>query len=378
MATPRRRIAAIATIAVGAALPSMATAEPSLLFSQSAGTASARPVTGAVADVTLRTAHRPVLAFEDRPGRRTATLPEHKFIGLWRGTFSTDAPNAILTGRDPQGRNRRVVVTITRAARTPDGVRYRMRALRGAMPPALAQANLMVDDVPMSAVLAYLDRSNAEAAQYELLINALRFPAAVTVTSAQSLAVRPGTTATLGLGNGAPVGLTFGSVTVQAGATLVIQGRVNISAQSLTLAPGARIVLPDSPTLVALQAFGLPVCAPPDAFTWSGTLTQTRALVPPIPGVNLVQPPVQPSSATSVIARQGGTSCTVTWGFTVPQPSRQPVVMSGLPTSPAYPQSTRSVMVLTTSTTQQVVEVSGTGFTASGGALLTVVQASGG
>jgi hypothetical protein len=190
--------------------------------------------------------------------------------------------------------------------------------------------------------------------------------------------VRPGTTATLGLGNGAPVVMTFGSVTVQAGATLMIQGRVNINAQSLTLAPGARIVLPDSPTLVALQAFGLPVCAPPDAFTWNGTLSQTRALVPPIPGVNLVQPPVQPSPATSVVARQGGTSCTVTWGFTVPPPSRQPVVMSGLPTSPAYPQSTRSVVVLTTSTTQQVVEVSGAGFTASGGVQLTVVQASGG
>jgi hypothetical protein len=37
-----------------------------------------------------------------------------------------------------------------------------------------------------------------------------------------------------------------------------------------------------------------------------------------------------------------------------------------------------AVVVLTTSTTQQVVEVSGAGFTASGGVQLTVVQASGG
>ncbi len=343
-----------------------------MLFSQAAGTATSRPVSGPVADITMRTGHRAVLAFEDRPGRRTATLEEHKFIGLWRGTFRTDAPNAILTGRDPQGRNRRVVVTITRAARTPDGVRYRMRALRGIIPTALAQVNLMVDDVPMSALLAYLKGQGSGPAQYEALINALRFPEMTTVTAAPTVLVRPGTTMTIGQGS-APTTVIVSTITVQPGATLVMQGPVWLRAQNLTLAPGSRIVLPGSPTLFTLQAAGLPACAAPASFSWTGTLTQVRSLLSPLPGVSLVQPPPQTWPGPSVTSSPGPGPCTVTWSLPrAPATSDQQVPLTDLAASLIAPPSTKTVTVQTTSTTQQVVEVSGAGVSLSAGAVLSL------
>lgn len=321
MALPVRPAIAIVLVSAAAAVPATAGAVPSMLFSQAAGTATSRPVGGSVADVTLRTRHRAVLAFEDRPGRRTATLAEHKFVGLWRGAFRTDSPNAVLTGRDAQGRNRRVVAVITRAARTADGVRYRMRALRGSVPASLTQANLLVDDVPLSAILAFRAYVNSGPVQYEPIINAVTFPQTVTVQAGSTLTVPPGTTATFGTPGGQPATLDFGTVNVAPGATLVLNGLVLLNAQNLSLAPGSRIVMPQSPNMVMLQLQGPSTCAPPAAFTWTATVTPPQ----PWPG------PAISSSATGGI-------CSVVWNF--------PTVPAGM-------------------STQQVIEVSGAGFSAS-------------
>jgi len=317
----RPAIAAVLLFAAAVAMPATAGATPSMLFSQAAGMATSRPVGGAVADVTLRTGHRAVLAFEDRPGRRTATLAEHKFVGLWRGAFRTDAPNAVLTGRDAQGRNRRVVAVITRAARTADGVRYRMRALRGTIPASITQANLLVDDIPLSAMLAYRAYVNSGPMQYESIINAVTFPQEVTVTTQPTLTVPPGTTATFGTTAGPPVTLAFQSVNVASGATLVLNGVVLITAQNMSLAPGARIVMPQSPDMVMLRLQGPAMCAPPPAFAWTATVT-----------------PPQPWPGPAISTNTNWGSCSVVWNF--------PTMHAGM-------------------STQQVIEVSGSGFSAS-------------
>ena len=111
---------AIAAAATALAAPVMASASAHVLFSQSAGAATTSSVHGASGTVSMRTAHKPVLAFEERPGTRTGLMSEAAFSGLWGGTFRTDPPNAILTGVDRSGRNHRVVVRVTRVTRTSD------------------------------------------------------------------------------------------------------------------------------------------------------------------------------------------------------------------------------------------------------------------
>lgn len=357
-----------AVAAVAASAPATGAASPSLLFSQSGGVATAHTIGPRVFDVTLRTAHKAVLAFEDRPGRRTATLPEHKFLGLWRGTFRTDPPNAMLTGRDALGRNRRVVVVITGAARTPQGVRYRLRVLRGTVPNRLAMANLTVDDVPMSAVTRYLASRGSGAAQYEALINALRFPMYVQPVAADTMQVPPGATATLGQAGSAPTIVTLGTLTVGTGATLVLQGVTSIRAQQLIMAPGSRIVMPGSPGLFSLTASRLPVCAPPADLTVVGTLTQVRSMVPPLGLITqaLLPTPVttQAWPAAGVSASGGGAGCVVSWTF------NPPPVVAPVPVPPQFPGMKASIV--TQSTTQQELAVGGSAPFAPGSVVLTV------
>lgn len=364
---------AIAAVLLSAAAPGMAAAAPSMLFSQSGGQATARQVSGTTFDVAVRTAHKAVLAFEDRPGRRTATLPEHKFVGLWQGSFRADPPNAILTGRDALGRNRRVVAVITRAARTPQGVRYRMRALRGTVPTRLAMVNLTVDDVPLSAFTSYLAQRGSGAAQYEALINALRFPMSVQQTTAGNMYVPPGATATLGQAAPAPTIITVGSLTVTTGATLALQGLTTIRAQQLTMEPGSRIVMPGSPGLLTLTASGLQACVPPSALTVVGTLTQVRSVVPSFGFVDqmLLPDPVTtqawPGAGVSASGATGG--CVVTWSFNAPP------VVAPVPVQTQVNGVTLKARIVTQSTTQQEVGVGGSGPFTPGAVVITVHSA---
>ena len=87
--------------------------------------------------------------------------------------------------RRPVMRGSRLVVRVLGVRRTDDGVRYRVRALRGVLPARLAPANLMIDSVPITAISAamqaYLTGNAAKVQPWEPIINALYFPMAATV-----------------------------------------------------------------------------------------------------------------------------------------------------------------------------------------------------
>ena len=211
----------------------MASASAHVLFSQSAGSATTSAAHGASATVSMHTGHKAVVAFEERPGTRTGLMSEAAFSGLWGGSFRNDPPNAILTGVDAQGRNHRVVVRVTGVARTADGVRYRMRALRGSLPARLSPANLMIDSVPISAITAamkaYLAGNSAKVNTYEPIINALMFPMAATVFASPTINIQRDTPMVVGSGGTQPQ---------------------VINAQQIVFQPGAQMVFPPSTTVV--------------------------------------------------------------------------------------------------------------------------------
>ncbi len=359
-------IRAAASIAGAAALvlPALASAEASFLLSQAGGTASATSAGAGLTDLTLRTGHRRVLAFEERPGRRTGTMREDVVTGLWRGTFRSDPPNAILTGRDTQGRNRRVIVTITRAARTAAGVRYRVRALRGTVPASLRPANLMIDGVPLGAISQY-----GGAGEYGSLINAMYFPISVTVSALPNVVVTPGTTFTAGSAAG-PTVLNVGTLTALPGATVALHPGTRITAQQWVMPPsGVTFSFPGSPTLVTLTAAGLPSCAP-DALTFQGTLTQVAVPARPLP--TLAQPAAQPWPALGggTGRSDGSAGCVVTWSFGNP-PGPFTTYQSG-PVSLGGITRVVPIAVVTTSTTEQSATFTGTGPTTLTRVILTV------
>lgn len=143
---------ALGAFALMLAVPALAQSAPTVIFSQSAAAAWTSPSRDGVANVALRTGHAPAVALEERPGRRVGTIREQALVALWRGTFRTDPPNAVLTGLDARGRKRRAVVVIRAATRTRTGVRYRVRILRGAVPRYLRTPELVVDGVPFASV----------------------------------------------------------------------------------------------------------------------------------------------------------------------------------------------------------------------------------
>lgn len=239
MTTSRLALPIAAVAALIAATTTVAS--PSVLFSQSGGRATTQAHSAGTADITLRTGHRSVLAFEQRPGRRTGTLAEKFFVGLWRGTFRTDPPNALLTGVDAAGRNHRVIVRISHANRTADGVRYRVRTLRGELPPTLSPANLMIDSVPTSAVtaaaLAYVAGNSSRVAAYEPLINALWFPQQLTVAAPLDITVTLANPLTFTVTPATPVTtITAGTLTLEPGAQIVF---ISLNAVSLTFPPAS-------------------------------------------------------------------------------------------------------------------------------------------
>lgn len=302
----------IAAVAALIAAPTTM-ASPSVLFSQSGGMATTQAHSARTADITLHTGHRSVLAFEQRPGRRTGTLAEKYFVGLWRGTFRTDAPNALLTGVDGAGRNHRVIVRISHANRTADGVRYRVRTLRGDLPPTLSPANLMIDSVPTSAVtaaaLAYMIGTSSRVATYEPLINAMWFPQRPTVIAPQNITVTPGNPLTI-----IPDPVTTinaGVVTIEPDAQIVF---MSPNAINLTFQPGAQVPCWASAGLVfaaqSVPSVGDPAPLTPvttNAWSEGGGVCLLQWLVPAPPApvyptpVNRAGPPpmVTPTTFTS-------------------------------------------------------------------------------
>lgn len=299
------RAAHTALIALGAvaalAAPVAASASSSLLFSQQAPSATTARVTGTTADLTMATGHAPVMAFEERPGRRTGTLGERHFLGLWKTTFASDAPNALLTGTDAQGRSRRAVVEVTRATRTASGVRYRVRSLRGSLPTSLRAASLMIDSVPTSAVsaalLAYLDGNGNRVAAYVPIINALRFPMWAQPQASPSAVVTPGNPMTVGA-QGAPQVVVLGG---------------------LTMFPTSQVRLPGAGVLSLTFANPGQPCDLPAGLAFAVTVTGSDGSTVTYPGLSYTYVVPGPSGgAQSVVfnAYQGMSGmCTLVWNI---------------------------------------------------------------
>jgi len=310
---------AIAAAAAALAAPVMASASAHVLFSQSAGTATTSAVHGASGTVSMRTAHKPVLAFEERPGTRTGLMSEAAFSGLWGGSFRIDPPNAILTGVDPLGRNHRVVVRVTSAARTAHGVRYRMRALRGSLPARLSPANLMVDSVPITAISAalkaYLAGNSAKVNDFEPIINALMFPMSPTIIASPSIVISTGSPMVVG---------SAGRVQV-------------INAQQIVFEPGAQMVFPPSTTAVSIVSPQWPgPCAWPDGLQGSAQVLASTGGTTDYPGTSLPGVIVDGTSVgggacqltydiTKIPAKKDATTFQV--GITLTNTSSQPVVL---------------------------------------------------
>ncbi len=318
MKTSALSLAAAAATVLAA--PVMASASAQVLFSQSAATATTSAVRGASGTVSMRTAHKAVLAFEERPGTRTGLMSEAAFSGLWGGAFHTDPPNAILTGVDPLGRNHRVVVRVTSAARTAHGVRYQMRALRGSLPARLSPANLMVDSVPITAISAalkaYLAGSSAKANTYETLINALHFPMMAPVTTSPQIVIL----------SGSPM----------VGSSPNFRAQV-INGQQIVFEPGAQMVFPPSTTAVSIVSpQGPGPCAWPDGLQGSAQVLASTGGTTDYPGTSL--PGVVITSTplfsgicqlvydiTTIPAKKAATTFQV--GITFTNTSSQPVVL---------------------------------------------------
>ncbi len=310
----------LAAAVAALAAPVMASASASVLFSQSAGTATTSAVRGASGTVSMRTAHKAVLAFEERPGTRTGLMSEAAFSGLWGGSFRNDTPNAILTGVDPKGRNHRVVVRVSGVTRTANGVRYRMRALRGSLPARLSPANLMIDSVPMSAITvalrAYLAGNSAKVNTYETLIHALHFPMMAPVTTSPQIVISSGSPMVIGSPN-------FPSQVIKA--------------QQIVFEPGAQMVFPPSTTSVSMVSpQGPGPCAWPDGLQGSAQVLASTGGTTDYPGTSLpgVMITITPLftggcqlvyDITTIPAKKAATTFQV--GITFTNTSSQPVVL---------------------------------------------------
>lgn len=329
MAAARTSAGLVAVAAAALAVPAVAAAEPSFIFTQAASQATASDRSGRAATLTLATGRHPLVAVEERPGRRTGTMPRRSFAGLWQraGTFRSDAPNAVLTGRDPQGRNRRAIVTITGASATATGMRYRVRTLRGRVPARLAPANLTIDGVS-AAALAYIAGNDARVDDYEPVINALMFPSVQAPIAAPSITVPSGQVLSIGSPGGAPSTVLASSITIQPNAELTLVGDAIVSAATLVMQPGARIVATGSPTMVALSTSQ---CGGPFAVEVTGALTEVE------------QPGGARGSSYWPVTSARSAGCTVSWSY-----ARAPAPRSG--TNALGPYSVTSTTQVTIAT----------------------------
>lgn len=303
------------SLAAGAVLAAATTASAHqpVLFSQTARTGTVIPLSGHRADVVLHTAHRPLVVFEERPGTRTGTVPERAFTGLWRATFKEDAPNAVLTGAGPGGRDRRAIVRITGATQVTAGVRYRVQVLRGTLPATMHPANLMIDSVPLSAITAYLQGNSRRIGNYEPLINALSFPMATPVATQQQVEVTPGNPFTVAAAS--PTVLDLGALVMQ---------------------PASQVDITGSPGTVVMN-FHAPAgdgCWPMQGLLFrldvTGSDGSSSTLLPSTPG----------SGVDQQVTMAGGNQCLVSWRLPGAPAARTTTTYVRLPTGQMAPFTT--------------------------------------
>ncbi|MBJ7332284.1 MAG: hypothetical protein JHC95_20475 [Solirubrobacteraceae bacterium] len=195
VARPARAL--LAALALTACAPATASAT-SELFVQSATTATATPVRGNLFTLTLRGTPATILRFDDRPQRRSSRVSVDTYVDLWRGDFGRDAPNAALVGTRG-GRNSETVVELLSARKIRGGVRYTVRARNGRPARRLRDVSLFVDP-----------------------INAVHFSAQLAPIAAENITITP--ESPLFLTSRDPLTLVLGTLTFQAGASLIVNG----------------------------------------------------------------------------------------------------------------------------------------------------------
>lgn len=219
-----RRLAAtlLSTCALVAVAAPPAPAASELFVQTAASATSTAPKHGRVT-LTLRDTPATVLAFDDRPVRRSRRLVLDRYLALWRQDFRTDPPNAALVGtRD--GRRSQTVVELLGARRIRGGVRYTVRSRGGTPPRRLRDVSLFVDPYTT--------------------INALHFPMQTPSTAFEDIVITAGAPLVLAPEGGAML-LVVGSLTFQPGG--VFQARVSEMHWTLPAGQGAALAAAATP-----------------------------------------------------------------------------------------------------------------------------------
>lgn len=184
-----RRLATLVAVlsCASVAAPAQAASE---LFVQSAARATTAPAGASERfTLTLQGTPKTVLAFDDRPQRRSRQIPLASFLRLWSAgaTFRAVPPNAVLAGT-VNGRRSQTVVELIGATRVRNGARYAIRARTGRPPRRLSRVSLFVDPAP----------SPSQGAQGDIVVRAgqqltLSFPSTSTgELDYSSLTIEPG------------------------------------------------------------------------------------------------------------------------------------------------------------------------------------------
>lgn len=190
---------------------------------------------------------KPLLTFEERPGRGVSSITQSQALKLWDSAFSTSAPNAVLLGRTTQGRQARIVLELTEARKVRGGVRYRGELLSGRASSVLTDATLVIDGVPASSA---------------------GFPSTVAPASPPDLTVTAGQSATFS----GPAEMSFGVITIEPGGSLVLSG-------STAVVVGSSLAGVVPPGCGPVAALGGVASADTGSGTCSATLTSTSGTI---------------------------------------------------------------------------------------------------
>ena len=229
--------------------------------------------------LVLSDADPQILALADRPSRASADLPLREYRRLWRNSFRADPPNAVLVGTTPTGGRVRVPVVLRSYVTTAHGVRYTASALQRTAPLTLTDASLLIDN----ANVVFPDPATAA---WQPIINAVAFPAQSTVTAADNLRVVAGQSASIQCLP--PRFSNFGTLTLAAGAQLVLNG-----ASSVTLQVGS--AQPQGAPLTTLITATTPAGAPPTVATTPASGMTVWSLTSNAPSPSITLTATQPT-----------------------------------------------------------------------------------
>jgi hypothetical protein len=255
------------------ALAAGAAAKPrthSALLVQSAMAATLSPAHAHGTRTLLLTDADPrLLAVADRPSRASGELTPALYRKLWRTTFHHDAPNAALVGTNAAGARVRVPLVL-RTQRTIAGgdMRYTVRPLA------------RTGSLSLTGVTLLIDNAGVVFDEYEAAINAVNFPQNAVIDVAADATIPPGITMTVPCN---PTTLQYRTLTLGAGASLVLVSAVEVTINFVTALPsGGSPSAPLTASATGALSSSLQVPAPGEAawMLWTSpaaTFTLTAA-----------------------------------------------------------------------------------------------------